>query len=62
MLGKTVVAFLDHGQVRASLEENIEGARQVIANLLDMSRIEGGVPPLCERTSSRSVRMISAPV
>ncbi len=30
---QTLVAFLDHGQVRASLEEDLDGARQVLANL-----------------------------
>ena len=30
---QTLVAFLDHGQVRASLEENLEGARQTLAGL-----------------------------
>lgn len=30
---QTVVAFLDHGQVRLSLEENLDAARQVIADL-----------------------------
>jgi transaldolase len=30
---QTLVAFLDHGQVRASLEENIEEARQALAGL-----------------------------
>ncbi len=30
---QTVVAFLDHGKVRLSLEENLEGARQTLADL-----------------------------
>jgi len=30
---QTLVAFLDHGQVRASLEENLDGARQELAAL-----------------------------
>ncbi len=30
---QTVVAFLDHGKVRLSLEENLEGARQSLADL-----------------------------
>ena len=30
---QTVIAFLDHGQVRPSLEEDLEGARQVLVDL-----------------------------
>jgi len=30
---QTVIAFLDHGQVRPSLQEDVEGARQVLADL-----------------------------
>lgn len=30
---QTLVAFLDHGRVRASLEEDLDGARQVLADL-----------------------------
>jgi transaldolase len=40
---QTVVAFLDHGQVRLSLEENIEAAHQALADLetlgISMQRI-----------------------
>jgi transaldolase/glucose-6-phosphate isomerase len=38
----TLVAFLKHGQVRSSLEENIEAAHQVLADLekLDISMKE----------------------
>ncbi len=30
---QTVVAFLDHGQVRPSLEENLDAAHQALADL-----------------------------
>lgn len=33
---QTLVAFLDHGQVRLSLEEDLDGARQALANLEDL--------------------------
>jgi transaldolase len=32
---ETVEAFLDHGEVRDSLEEDVEGARKVMAALKD---------------------------
>ncbi len=33
---QTLVAFLEHGQVRLSLEEDLEGARQTLAELEKM--------------------------
>ena len=51
---QTLVAFLDHGIVRQSLEENIEGARQVMADLASLGIVMDKVTDALESEGVQS--------
>lgn len=53
---QTVVAFLDHGQVRPSLEENLEAAHQVLAGL---EQLGISMPAVTDQLEEEGVKSFS---